>query len=337
MEETIDFSGAKLEDFKIGESGAVYEPAQEPTQETAQEPVQEPAQESEPAQEAAPEPAKAEPAKPEETKAEETKTDYQFKDDFIKQVVEFYEKTGDLTPFLQAKTIDFTSMTDEDILRRNLREQYSDLSEKAFDRLYKQQVIDKYKLDADEWGEEDSELGRELLKAEASKLRNEYLEWQKNFSAPEPKVNNDQSQAEAEAAELMKRFEQEVRSNDLTKSLLESKKLSIKTSDGEFNYELSEPSALLDMTIDNDRFFSQFTNEQGQLDYGKWYKTVAYSQNPELFEKALINYGKTLGRSEVTKEIKNPITAPAGDVPTESSGDFKTGLLQAFASRGIQK
>lgn len=331
MEETLDFSGAKLEDFKIGETEAVNEtetapePVAEtaPAQETASEPVVEPAQVATQA-----EVVKEEPVQPAE---------YQFKDDFIKQVVEFYEKTGDLTPFLQAKTIDFTKMSDEDVLRRNLREQYSDLSDKAFDRLYKQQVIDKFKLDADEWGEEDSELGRELLKAEASKLRNEYLEWQKNFSAPEPKVSDEQAQAEAQAIEAMKMFEQEVRSNELTKNILESKKIAIKTNDGEFNYEIPQAESLLEMTIDNDKFFSQFASDQGQLDYGKWYKTVAYSQNPELFEKALINYGKTLGRSEVTKEIKNPATAPVGDVPTEGSGDFRTGLLQAFAQRGISK
>jgi len=56
-----------------------------------------------------------------------------------------------------------------------------------------------------------------------------------------------------------------------------------------------------------------------------------------LFEKSLINYGKTLGRNEVTKEIKNPSNASVGDVPTESSGDFTSGLLQAFLNRGISK
>jgi hypothetical protein len=113
--------------------------------------------------------------------------------------------------------------------------------------------------------------------------------------------------------------------------------LTIKTSDGEFKYEVPQADSVIDMTIDNDRFFSQFAGDQGQLDYAKWYKTVAYSQNPELFERSLINYGKTLGRSEVTREIKNPITSPVGDVPTEGNGDFKTGLLQAFATRGITK
>ena len=330
MTDSIDFSGAKLEDFKVlgGEPDVQAEPAAE----NVAEPVAEPAA-AEPVAEPAVEPAKVADPKP----ATEPAKDYQFKDDFIKKVVEFYEKTGDLTPYLQAKTIDFTSMSDEEIMRRSLREQYSDLSEKAFDRLYNQQVVDKYKLDLDEWGEDDSELGRELLKAEASKIRSQYLEWQKNFQAPDPEVSQEQQQAEATAQEALLKFEQEVKSNEFTKSLLEGKKLTIKTADGDFNYEIPEVDPLLDMTVNNDLFFSQFANEQGSLDYAKWYKTAAYSQNPELFERSLINYGKTLGRAEVTKEIKNPSNSQVGDVPTEGSGDFRTGLLQAFATRGINK
>lgn len=335
MEETIDFSGASLDDFKFGESVA-QDPApaaetapEDNTQsgtETAQVAETTPERVQEPVQETVQEPAQPEPAR-----------EYQFKDDFIKGVVEFYEKTGDLTAYLQAKTVDFNQMSDEEVMRRNLREQYSDLSDKAFDRLYKQEVTDKFKLDTDEWGEEDSELGRELLRVQASKLRSQYLDWQKNFSAPEPKVDQEQLQAQEETQRMLQQFEEQVRNNELTKSILEGNKLTIKTAEGEFNYELQNASSLLDMTIDNDKFFSQFATDNGQLDYARWYKTAAYSQNPEMFEKSLINYGKTLGRSEVTKEIKNPSTAPVGDVPTESSGDFTTGLLQAFLNRGISQ
>lgn len=320
MEDTIDFSSASLDDFKLAgqqEPATAADPAPEP----AADPVAEPTP-AETAEVATPEPVK------------ETARDYKFKDDFIKNVVEFYEKTGDITPYLQAKLVDFNSMSDEDVMRRNLREQYADLSDKAFDRLYKTQVVDKFKIDADEWGEEDSELGRELLKSEASKIRNQYLDWQNNFKAPDQEVGQESNE---EAIEQLRRFEQEVKSNPYTKNLLEAKKISIKTSDGEFNYEIPEANSLFDMTIDNDKFFSQFANPDGQLDYNRWYKTAAYSQNPEMFEKSLINYGKTLGRSEVTKEIKNPSTASVGDVPTESSGDFMTGLLHAFATRGVSK
>ena len=318
MSETIDFANASANDFNVGEQEVSAQP--EVQVETQVEPQVEKQVEPETK---APEPVA------QEAPVKETAREY--KDDFIKGVVEFYEKTGDLAPYLQAKTIDFTNMADEEILRRNLREEYQDLSDKAFERLFKQQVTDKFKLDADEWGEEDSELGRELLKVEASKLRSQYVDWQKNFAAPEPQPYYDQT------AEMLQKFENEVKSSEFTRGLLESKMLTIKTSDGEFKYEVPQADSVIDMTIDNDRFFSQFAGDQGQLDYAKWYKTVAYSQNPELFERSLINYGKTLGRSEVTREIKNPITSPVGDVPTEGNGDFKTGLLQAFATRGITK
>lgn len=256
-------------------------------------------------------------------------SDYKFKDDFIKDLVDYYEKTGDITPYLQAKTVDFTKIPDEEIMRRNLKEQYSDLSEKAFDRLYKQQVLDKFKLDADEWGEDDSDLGRELLKSEAAKLREQYIDWQNKFKAPEPKNSLPE--------DYSKEFEKALLNNEFTTKLIEGKKLTIKTSDGEFNYELPETDGLVKMTVDNDKFFQQFSDGKGGIDYSKWYKTAAYSQNPEQFERSLINYGKTLGRSEVTKELKNPSQPLGGRTPSDSSSDFRSGLLEAFASRGVHK
>jgi hypothetical protein len=310
----FDFSSATPDDFKT--AGA---PASESVADSVSKPAENASFDNTAAETAAqktPEPAA------------KVDADYKFKDDFIKGVVEFYEKTGDITPYLQAKSMDFTKMTDEEIMRRDLREQYSELSDKAFDKLFKQEVLDKYKLDADEWGEDEAELGRELLKVQASKSRDKYLEWQKNFQAPEPGSDNTQ--------ELLQQFEESVRNNEATRQLLSAKKFSIKSGEDEFQFEVPNADAMVDMTIDNDKFFRQFSQEEGQLDYNKWYKTVAYSQNPEVFEKALINFGKTLGRSEVTKEIKNPSTS-LGDLPTESSGDFTSGLLNAFLSRGISK
>ena len=319
MSETLDFSNVSADDFKVVGRDEPIEPtvSQPPPADEPKTPEAEPAP--------APEPEK-------KVELPDSSGEFKFKDDFIKGVVEFYEKTGDLTPYLQAKTVDFTKLSDEDILRRNLREQYSELSDGAFERLYKQQVVDKYKLDPDEWSEEDAQLERELMKVEASKLRSKYQEWQQGFKAPEPEPTD----ADKLVAEQMQRFEQDVKENALTKSLLENKKISMKTQDGEFNYEV-EPSQLLEMTLDNDRFFAQFANDKGELDYDRWYKVAAYSSNPEQFERSLINFGKTLGRQEIAKEIKNPTVNTSGDVPTEGATDFRTGLLQAFAQRGIHK
>lgn len=330
MENELDFGSLSLQDVSVNgqplaePAAAEAAPAESTGTETA------PAVESTPEQVQTPEPTPA----TEEPKSEPAR---EWKDDFIKGVVEYYEKTGDLTPYLQAKLVDFNGMSDEEIMRRNLREQYPDVSDKAFDRLFKQQVVDKFKLDADEWGEEDAELGRELLKTEANKARQQYIDWQNSFKAPEPVQSLEAQQEQLETEEAFKKFEQSVKSSHLTNQIINDKRIAIKIGDSEFNYEIQDAESLVNMTLDNNQFFQQFAAGEGQLDYSKWYKTVAYSQNPELFEKALVNYGKTLGREEVTKEIKNPSTNTVGDVPTESSTDFATGLLQAFAARGVSK
>lgn len=328
-----DIRNLSLNDITVNGKPLV-EPGPESTAEPApQEPVQNPVQDNvqNNVQENVQEPAQGEVDWSKATIKFNTPS---FKDDFIKGVVEYYEKTGDLTPYLQAKTTDFNGMSDEEIMRRSLREQYPDISEKAFDKLYRKEVVDRYKLDVDEYGEDETELGRELLKAEASKARQKYIEWQSGFKAP------DQGPAPQEQEQLtaaMQQFEQTVKSNPVTNQILSDKRIGIRVGDSEFNYELQDANSLVDMTLDNNKFFQQFASGEGQLDFGKWYKTVAYSQNPELFEKALINYGRTLGREEVTKEIKNPSSLAASAPPSEESTDFATGLLNAFATRGIKK
>jgi len=332
MENELDFSSLSLQDVSVN-----GQPLAEPAAVESAEGTQ---SESAPVVESTPEQVQNVEDQPIQIDWSKAKINYNtetLKDDFIKGVVEYYEKTGDLTPYLQAKLVDFNGMSDEEVMRRNLREQYPDVSDKAFDRLYKQQIVDKFKLDADEWGEEDSDLGRELLKVEAAKARQKYLEWQQGFRAPEPVQSQEAQQEDLQVKEALRQFESSVKSSPLTNQILNDKRIAIKIGDSEFNYELPDAVSMVDMTLDNDKFFQQFAAGEGQLDYSKWYKTVAYSQNPELFEKALINYGKTLGREEVTKEIKNPSTNIVGDVPTESTSDFATGLLQAFASRGVSK
>lgn len=332
MENELDFNNLSLQDVSVNGQPLAEPAAAEtaPADNTLSGTESAPAVESTPDQVQTPDPSPAPTPEPSESARE-------WKDDFIKGVVDYYEKTGDLTPYLQAKLVDFNGMSDEDVMRRNLREQYPDVSDKAFDRLYKQQIVDKFKIDADEWGEDDAELGRELLKSEASKARQKYIDWQNGFKAPEPVQSQEAEQGNAEVEEALRQFEQSVRSSQLTNQIMNDKRIGFKIGDSEFNYEVQDAQSLVDMTLDNNKFFQQFAAGEGQLDYSKWYKTVAYSQNQEQFEKALVNYGKTLGREEVTKEIKNPSSNTVGDVPTESSSDFATGLLQAFASRGTSK
>ena len=64
-------------------------------------------------------------------------------DDFIKGLIEYYKETGDVS-YIEAKNVDYSEMPDLDIVRHNMRRQYSDMSDKNFERLFRREVVDKY-------------------------------------------------------------------------------------------------------------------------------------------------------------------------------------------------
>jgi len=255
----------------------------------------------------------------------------QEQDDFIKGLVEYYQETGDVSAYIEAKNVDYTSMSDLDVVRRNMRNQYSDMSEKNFERLFRREVVDKYQLDATRYEEDEVELGEELLKTEASKLRAELIENQSRFKAPERKVESTEDNA-ARIEEATAQWRESVMSTEETQSILNDKRVVVDFNGEPFAYEVDNPQDVVDMTIDNNKFFQLFQNEGGQIDYDKWYRVLNYASDPSTFERSLILHGKNLGGKEVVGEIKNPSrpTKSRGNSMGDSKEDFLNAALRAM-------
>ena len=93
-------------------------------------------------------------------------------DDYIKKAVQYYSKNKDLRPYLEAYQYNYDDVGDLELLRLKFERENPELSPKAKDRLFKQEVLKKYYLDdPDEHDDEDKDFGKELLKRDASKLR----------------------------------------------------------------------------------------------------------------------------------------------------------------------
>lgn len=255
----------------------------------------------------------------------------QFKDDFIKDAVEYYNKTGTLTPYLEATSVNYEEMSDEKIMRRELERANPTLSAKAIERLYNRDVVSKYSLDVDKYDEEEVELGKELLKADASKLREKYVDEQKKFTQPEVAETKQEDTVNQE--EAMAKWTQTVSQSDYTKDMLENKRILVSYGDDKFSYEVENPEDLQAMTLDNNKFFSLFKDENGQVDFDRWYRVLAFAIDPEVYDSSLISHGQELGQEKVVSDLKNPTK------PTKSSEDYKTpnspleGLIGAL-SRG---
>lgn len=226
----------------------------------------------------------------------------QYKDDYIKSAVDYYNKNGSLTPYLEATSVNYEEMTDEQVMRRNLINEHPTLSQKAIERLYNRDIVNKYSLDEDKFDEEEVELGKELLNADASKLRNKFVDEQKNFTAP-PKSD---SEPEVDQNAINEEWAKTVTSHDTTKDILDNKRILVEHNGEKFSYEVEDPKQLEEMTKDNNKFFELFKDGDGEIDFSKWYRVLAYATDPDVYDSSLISHGQELGQEKVVSDLKNP-------------------------------
>jgi len=240
----------------------------------------------------------------------------EFKDDFIKNAVEYYNETGNLTPYLEATSVNYSEMSDEKVMRRDLEQANPTLSKGAIERLYTREIVNKYSLDEDKFDEDEVELGKELLAADASKLRDKYVDEQKNFTQP---VKDQTEETETENQEEQRaKWTETVSSHEITKDVMENKRILVSYGDDKFSYEVENPESLQEMTIDNNKFFDLFKDDKGDVNFDKWYRVLAYASDPEVYDSSLISHGQELGQEKVVSDLKNPTA------PTKSSRDYKT-------------
>ena len=261
-------------------------------------------------------------------------------DEFEIGLLKYRKETGDLTPYLEAKSVDYTKMSGEEIMRRNLRSLYKDLPDDEFDLIYQDEVTDRYKLDPDAYDEAAQKLGKIKLKVDSERVRQELIGKQAQFKIPErqkEEVKPDNKAEEIAAAhkKMAEEWEQNVRTNAATKELTDNKRLVLGGKESQFNYEVEDPEAAADAAVDNTKFWSLFNSDEHGTDFNKFYRVREYAKNPEKFEKALIDYGKSLGRKAEIDELKNPSKPEVGNNHQETTGDFHTDIGQAFLKRGV--
>ncbi len=232
--------------------------------------------------------------------AEQELTEYQFKDDFIKKAVEYYEKYGTLQPYLEATATDYDEMSDLDVLKMRFDAENSDLSDRAKAKLFEKEV-EKYNLEA--FDEEDLEVGQALLKRDANKVRAALKEQQQQFiqsiqpANAAPEIS--QEELEAQVRESRKVVEQGV------SSVVKNNLIRLEANGEGINFQLGDTTKVVDYALDSTKFLSTFSTKDGQVDWDKWTKVVAFAENPSLFVSELIKHGKSIGRKSMEAELKN--------------------------------
>jgi len=238
---------------------------------------------------------------------------YQFKDPFIEKAVQYYETYGTLQPFLRATEVDYTEMSDLEVLKVKFDTENSDLSPKAKQKLFDKE-LERYDLDA--YDEEDKEVGEALLRRDAQKLRKTFMEEQQQFlsNVQSPQASTGPSQEELAAQQEQSR---KIISEGVS-GVVKDNIIKIGANGEGINYQIQDTNAVVDYAMDSNKFLSIFAKD-GSVDWDKWTKTVAFAQNPTQFISELIKHGKSLGRKAMESELKNVVPPTINKTVVESN------------------
>lgn len=263
----------------------------------------------------------------EEVEAALNEPKVEFKDDFIKRVVDKYNQDGTLEDFFKAYSTDWDKLDDKEVLRRQFFEENADVEDKrVIERLWKKE-LDKYTLDENEYDQEEVETGLALLKRDASKLRGKFKEEQQGYLQPSKK------EPEPDKTKQIAALQKFVDEDPIVKSVKESKLVTLDIDGEKYNFELDNPEIIAQSLVNENLFYNQFLKD-GKPDTGKWAEVMAYATNPQKFRKSLVDFGRSLERKSVEDELKNTKLPRQDASPSTSTGDEKEDLLNAFLAKG---
>lgn len=250
-----------------------------------------------------------------------------FKDDFIKKVVEKYNQDGSLEDFFKAYSTDWDKMSDQDVLKEKFFEDNADMEDdKAVERLWKKE-LSKYTIDADEYDQEEIETGLALMKRDAKKVRTALKEQQAQFIEPQSKKDGPD---EGKRIEALKKFVDE---DPIVQAIKQTKIVSLDIDGEKYNFELDNPEIIAESLVNENLFYNQFVTN-GKPDTGKWAEVMAYVTNPQKFRKSLVDYGRSLERKSMEGELKNTSLPRQEASKSGSTGDEREDLLNAFVAKG---
>ena len=254
-------------------------------------------------------------------------------DEYLKGAIEYYKSTGNLTPYLEAHSVDYDKLSDKEIYATELRSKYPSISDKAFEKLLDKDLENKFGYNAEDSfdGDDEMSLADELLKAEADRLRSEFKEKQSKFAAPEKVVEESNEPSEEELKAQAEQAEKQLMSNPFVKDFVKNDSLTVKYGGEEFNFEPSDKEKMLDMTRDLNGFMQMFStgDANNPVDFEKWFTVMAFAQDPDKFLKGVRTAAKAVGTQKVMDEIRNPSVNNSKNTTTAPQGSIKDQLLAA--------
>lgn len=221
-------------------------------------------------------------------------------------------KSGeDLKDYLEAITTDYSKLSPEELLRRQLSREFGSLSAEDFEEVYKMKVTEQFKLDPDLYDEKEVRRGRLMLGIEADKVRQEFIKKQQELllsKPPEAGPSTAEIEARAQEEKRLKDFQAYkglVDTNELTKQLVANKLLKIGEGEKAFNLEVTNPNDVLDLLYDSTKWTQKLWNADGTPNIRKQLVLAAIAHDDEAFFSNWAKHYEMLGEKSIAERIQN--------------------------------
>jgi hypothetical protein len=239
----------------------------------------------------------------------------------------------DLKDYLEAVSVDYSKMSNEELLRRQLFKEFGSLSAEDFEEVYKMKVTEHYKLDPDLYDEKEVRRGKLIMGIDADKARQEFVKRQQEMllsKPPEPAPSTAELEARAEQEQRAKDIETykgAVQGNQFTKEMLSTNLLKIGDGDKAFNLEIAQPNDVLDLLYDPQKWTAKLWNEDGTPNIRKQLILGAIANDDALFFTNLAKHYEKLGASGLANKIENA-SEPAPGAPAKGSAESADPVTQ---------
>lgn len=224
--------------------------------------------------------------------------------DFALEIDEYLAKGGKAADYLSAKAIDYNSISDQDIMKADLRKQYPTFTPQQIDLMFNR----KYAV-SEIAEEEEKEFVALTLKADAYNSRQSKIQEQQKFVIPDtPILQKDEAyeqwkQSQESQPKLMEQLRSFYATHEATKNLNESKRVAVELGEGvsPFNFSIDRPELLTQMFTDGGELWGKVTSTKtGEPDVRKQQLIAMFSFNPQKFIQDIFTYGQKMG---VQKEL----------------------------------
>tara|TARA_R100000005_G_C5002013_1_gene209440 strand:- start:6053 stop:6706 length:654 start_codon:yes stop_codon:yes gene_type:complete len=201
-------------------------------------------------------------------------------------------------------------MDSESLVKNYMKFQNPDLNNEDIDLLY----ADTYKLDEDEYTDKEIRLSKIKLKQKSAEAKRELVKFQNENALPEAAKNAAKEKAKMEA-------NKKAWSQSVNKSLDNFKEVEFSLNDKGDKYIFAVNDDTMkyvkDTTLNLPDFWKRYVNEDGTENVAKLTREMAILNNVDSIVRNAYAQGKSGGKEDVIKDIKNPSYTPESRTDTE--------------------